>query len=135
MNDSLYAAFIHSTFMRSWSLGLGPRKGGAQEPKTNLAYSISKIYSWLMDQLLVSYQGEVLFHLILKTWGSSIEGCSYGMLQAVSLASHIFTISLLAASQSRTRNNECFQGRKVQEMWVKYLNLKITVLLSLWHHW
>lgn len=44
----------------------------------------------------------------------------------LSLRHLIFTLPLLA-SQSGARNSGCFQDRTMQEMWGKYLNLKLSL--------
>lgn len=58
-----------------------------KEPKTNLAHTISKISSWLLDQPLFSYQRERLSHSGEEAGGSSIQVCNYGVRRAVSSAS------------------------------------------------
>lgn len=127
-NEWFFLWSVHSVVMRSWIPGLGPRRQmGKNEKQTwptpYQKYFLEKIYLyfWLMDQPLFNYQREILSHLGLEPWGSIIKGYNYRMLQAVSSASIFF------ASQSGTRNNECFWDRKMLEMWENYLNLKLSL--------
>lgn len=77
-----------------------------------------------MDQSLFSYQREILSHLGLEPWGSSIKVCNYGMWQAS--LQHL-TWPFICFWKWNQEKKCVFWDRKMLKMWGKYLNLKLSL--------